>query len=48
MVPSVHYLHEWQFGPGRVLEYGVRWSRPVYDGNRERHIGFEAGLHWGQ
>lgn len=48
VVPSVHYLHEWQFGPGRVLEYGVRWSRPVYDGNRERHIGFEAGLHWGQ
>lgn len=47
LVPSVSYLHEWQFGPGRVFEYGVRWSRPVYDGHRERHIGFEAALRWG-
>jgi biofilm PGA synthesis protein PgaA len=48
LVPSAQYMHEWQFGPGRVLEYGLTWSRPVYDGNRERHIGFEAGLRWGQ
>ncbi|KOQ62421.1 poly-beta-1,6 N-acetyl-D-glucosamine export porin PgaA [Stenotrophomonas maltophilia] len=47
LVPTVSYMHEWQLGPGRVLEYGVRWSRPVYDGHRERHIGFEAALRWG-
>lgn len=47
LVPSVSYMHEWQLGPGRVFEYGVRWSRPVYDGHRERHIGFEAALRWG-
>nr|WP_312454881.1 hypothetical protein [Stenotrophomonas pavanii] len=41
------YMHEWQLGPGRAFEYGVRWSRPVYDGHRERHIGFEAALRWG-
>ena len=48
MVPTLAYRHEWQFGPGRVLEYGVSWSRPVYDGRRERHIGFDAALRWGQ
>jgi len=48
LVPSARYMHEWKAGPGRVLEYGLSWSRPVYDGNRERHIGFEAGLRWGQ
>ncbi|HYQ22135.1 poly-beta-1,6 N-acetyl-D-glucosamine export porin PgaA [Stenotrophomonas sp.] len=47
-VPTLAYRHEWQFGPGRVLEYGVSWSRPVYDGRRERHIGFDAALRWGQ
>lgn len=47
LVPSVSYMHEWQLGPGRVFEYGVRWSRPVYDGHRERHLGFEAALRWG-
>jgi len=47
LVPSVSYMHEWQLGPGRVFEYGVRLSRPVYDGHRERHIGFEAALRWG-
>ncbi|MCU1046008.1 poly-beta-1,6 N-acetyl-D-glucosamine export porin PgaA [Stenotrophomonas maltophilia] len=47
LVPTVSYMHEWQLGPGRVFEYGVRWSRPVYDGHRERHIGFEAALRWG-
>ncbi|HFJ9784485.1 TPA: poly-beta-1,6 N-acetyl-D-glucosamine export porin PgaA [Stenotrophomonas maltophilia] len=48
LVPSVSYMHEWQLGQGRVFEYGVRWSRPVYDGHRERHIGFEAALRWGE
>lgn len=46
-VPSVSYRHEWQLGQGRIFEYGVRWSRPVYDGHRERHIGFDAALRWG-
>lgn len=48
LVPSVSYMHEWQLGTGRVFEYGVRWSRPVYDGHRERHLGFEAALRWGE
>jgi biofilm PGA synthesis protein PgaA len=48
LVPSAGYRHEWQIGMGRVLEYGVRWSRPVYDGRRERHIGLDAAIHWGQ
>lgn len=47
-VPALEYRHEWQFGPGRVFEYGLSWSRPVYDGRRERHLGFEAGLRWGE
>ena len=46
-VPSVSYRHEWQLAQGRVFEYGARWSRPVYDGRRERHIGFDAALRWG-
>lgn len=48
LVPSAEYRHEWQIGAGRVLEYGVRWSRPVYDGQRERHVGFTAGVRWGE
>jgi len=48
LVPSVEYRHEWQIGAGRIFEYGVRWSRPVYDGQRERHVGLEAGLRWGE
>lgn len=48
LVPSVSYRHEWQFDVGRLLEYGVRWSRPVYDGQREQHIGLDIAIHWGQ
>lgn len=48
LIPRVAYRHEWQIGLGRVLEYGVSWSRPVYDGQRERHIGLDAAIHWGQ
>ncbi|HJR73906.1 MAG TPA: poly-beta-1,6 N-acetyl-D-glucosamine export porin PgaA [Luteimonas sp.] len=47
-VPSLRYEHEWQFALGRVLTYGVNWSRPVYDGQRERHIGFDAEFRWGK
>lgn len=48
LIPSAEYRHEWQLADGRIFEYGVSWSRPVYDGQRERHIGFDAGLRWGQ
>ena len=48
IVPSAEYRHEWQLGEGRIFEYGIRWSRPVYDGQRERHIGLDAGLRWGE
>ncbi len=48
LVPSAEYRHEWQIGEGRIFEYGVSWSRPVYDGQRERHIGLDVGLRWGQ
>lgn len=48
IVPSAEYRHEWQLAEGRIVEYGVRWSRPVYDGQRERHIGLDVGLRWGE
>ncbi len=48
LIPSAEYRHEWQWADGRIFEYGVSWSRPVYDGSRETHIGFDAGLRWGQ
>lgn len=44
---SARYRHEWTFAGGQRLEYGVSWSRPVYDGNRETRIGFDARLSWG-
>lgn len=46
-VPSASYMHEWRPVQGHTFEYGVSWSRPVYDGNRERRIGFEATYRWG-
>ncbi|KRG72634.1 hemin storage protein [Stenotrophomonas terrae] len=48
LIPRAEYRHEWQLGLGRVLEYGVNWSRPVYDGRREQHIGLDAAFRWGQ
>jgi biofilm PGA synthesis protein PgaA len=48
LVPTAAYRHAWQLEQGRVLEYGVSWSQPVYDGQRERHLGFDATLHWGE
>ncbi|MCD9033056.1 poly-beta-1,6 N-acetyl-D-glucosamine export porin PgaA [Luteimonas sp. Y-2-2-4F] len=47
-VPAVRYEHEWQFALGRVLSYGLNWSRPVYDGQREERIGFDAEFRWGE
>lgn len=46
-VPSVGYRHLWQFDGGHVLEYGVAWSRPVYDGNREQRVGLDLVYRWG-
>lgn len=46
-VPSASYRHEWRFAPGSVLDYGVAWSRPVYDGNRERRLVFDIHYRWG-
>ena len=47
-IASAQYEHEWRFAPGRVLTYGARWGRPVYDGNREEHLGVYAGFTWGE
>lgn len=46
-VPQARYEHQWQFGVGRVLTYGVSWSRPVYDGRREERLGVDAEFRWG-
>lgn len=47
-IASAQYEHEWRFALGRVLTYGARWGRPVYDGNREEHLGVYAGFSWGE
>ena len=47
-IASAQYEHEWRFALGRVLTYGARWGRPVYDGNREEHLGIYAGFSWGE
>ncbi len=46
-VPSAAYRHAWDLGTGSRLEYGVSWSRPVYDGNREQRIGLDVTYRWG-
>ena len=46
-VPSLSYRHAWDLGVGSELEYGVSWSRPVYDGRREQRIGFDLAYRWG-
>ncbi|MFC0677856.1 poly-beta-1,6 N-acetyl-D-glucosamine export porin PgaA [Lysobacter korlensis] len=47
-VPALRYGHEWQFAPARGLEYGLSWSRPVYDGQRETHVALDIELRWGE
>jgi biofilm PGA synthesis protein PgaA len=46
-VPSVAYRQEWRPAAGHTFEYGVSWSKPVYDGGRERRIAFELAYRWG-
>lgn len=46
-VPSLAYRQLWSLGDGQALEYGVRWSRPVYDGQRERYLMFDIDYRWG-
>lgn len=46
-VPSASYRHEWRPAQGHTFEYGVSWSRPVYDGGRERRLAFELAYRWG-
>lgn len=46
-VPSLAYRHEWRFAPGSTLDYGVAWSRPVYDGIREQRLVFDIHYRWG-
>ncbi|QCO67807.2 poly-beta-1,6 N-acetyl-D-glucosamine export porin PgaA [Luteimonas yindakuii] len=45
-VPAVAYRHLWR-RDGRQFEYGIAWSRPVYDGVREQRIALDVALHWG-
>lgn len=44
VVPSARYAHLWRFGKGWGLDYGVSWSRPVYDGRREQRVAFDASI----
>ncbi|MDO5504801.1 MAG: poly-beta-1,6 N-acetyl-D-glucosamine export porin PgaA [Pseudoxanthomonas suwonensis] len=46
-VPRARYRHEWGLGQGRTLSYGVNWAKPVYDGQRERHLGWDVEYRWG-
>jgi biofilm PGA synthesis protein PgaA len=46
-VPALGYRHIWDLATGSRLEYGIDWSRPVYDGNREDRVGFDMTYRWG-
>lgn len=44
VVPSARYSHQWRFGKGWGFDYGVSWSRPIYDGHREQRLAFDASV----
>ena len=44
VVPSARYSHQWRFGNGWGFDYGVSWSKPVYDGHREQRVAFDASI----
>lgn len=46
-VPSLGYRHRWSLGDGSALDYGLRWSRPVYDGVRSQYLGLDLDFRWG-
>lgn len=43
---SVHYGHEWQFGPDRSLRYGIGTRRFPYDGKYENSRYADMALNW--
>ena len=47
LVPSARYSHQWRFGKGWGFDYGVSWSRPLYDGHREQRLAFDASVFLG-
>lgn len=47
LVPALNYRHRWTPAESNRLEYGVSWSRPVYDGRRESRISLEVIWRWG-
>ena len=47
-VPRASYRHEWKLGMGHLLDYGVSWSRPVYDGQREQRVALDIEYRWGE
>lgn len=47
VIPSLQYRHDWQLGSNRHLDYGLGWSRPVYDGTRETRLTFDIAFRWG-
>lgn len=46
-VPSVAYRHRWAPVQGQQLGYGVTWSRPLYDGQRETRVALDLSWQWG-
>ena len=46
-IPTVTYRHRWQPQQGNQFEYGLSWSRPVYDGRRENRVALNVTWHWG-
>lgn len=46
LVPELRYEHQWQWRDGNAVNYGLSWSRPVYDGNREQRVGFDISVDW--
>ncbi|WP_255470548.1 poly-beta-1,6 N-acetyl-D-glucosamine export porin PgaA [Pseudoxanthomonas sp. 3HH-4] len=47
-VPRASYRHEWKLAMGHVLDYGIAWSRPVYDGQREQRVALDIEYRWGE
>ncbi len=46
-VPSIAYRHHWAPVQGQQVGYGLTWSRPLYDGQRESRIALDLSWQWG-